>query len=328
MYTSSYTPTYYTSLHDSIASLCKSILPFSLKKRRLPAIVAAEQRLSKQQSDNLKWQQDSFHQMLKLMGLCKEGILAESEVSAFRSHLLDTLIAAPPDYEQPTILRDKLVFLQELRFTKCISEEDYHSSKRPLLQRLAVQGAEIESRDVIVAAAPKEKSSEEHWSVIDLKDEPLSIGKSSSNSKPKTKNGSQAITQQIEAGGGGVSMSCKNEFSFSKENPFWDSRAREKESETRSILMAESFIPPESSEGEKGKKKKKMFRALFQKEVNERGDRNSEEKRLSKKSGGKKQWGFEGLKKWKKNDDLEEEEEMAALPMWERSDSEGFTGSL
>lgn len=105
----SYAPTYYSTLHESVTSLCKTILPFSFKKRRLPA---AEHKLSKLQSDNLKWQQDSFHQMLNLMGLHKEGILAETEVSAFRSHLLDTLIAAPSDQEQPAILRDKLLFLQ------------------------------------------------------------------------------------------------------------------------------------------------------------------------------------------------------------------------
>lgn len=105
----SYAPTYYSTLHDSVTNLCKTILPFSFKKRRLPA---AEHKLSKLQSDNLKWQQDSFHQMLNLMGLHKEGILAETEVSAFRSHLLDTLIASPTEREQPAILRDKLLFLQ------------------------------------------------------------------------------------------------------------------------------------------------------------------------------------------------------------------------
>jgi hypothetical protein len=105
----SYTPTYYSTLHDSITSLCKTILPFGLKKRRLPA---SDQKLSKLQSDNLKWQQDSFHQMLNLMGLHKEGILAETEVSAFRTHLLETLIASPVEHEQPSMLRDKLLFLQ------------------------------------------------------------------------------------------------------------------------------------------------------------------------------------------------------------------------
>lgn len=107
-----YTPTYYTSLHDSITSICKNIIPFSFKKKRLPAIAAAEQRLSQQQSDNIKWQQESFHQIHKLMGLSKEGILPEAEVSVFRTHLLETLVASHVDYEPALILRDKLIFLQ------------------------------------------------------------------------------------------------------------------------------------------------------------------------------------------------------------------------
>lgn len=107
-----YTPTYYSSLHDTITSLCKTVLPFSLKKKRLPALAAAEQRLATQQSENLKWQQESFHRILNLIGLQKEGILAESEVSAFRSDLLETLIKSPADQEQPAVIRDKLIFLQ------------------------------------------------------------------------------------------------------------------------------------------------------------------------------------------------------------------------
>ena len=50
--------------------------------------------------------------MVNLMGLHREGILAETEVSAFRTHLLETLIASPLEQEQPVILRDKLLFLQ------------------------------------------------------------------------------------------------------------------------------------------------------------------------------------------------------------------------
>lgn len=111
-----YTPTYYTSLQESITSICKTILPFSFKKRRHPAIAAAEQRLSKQQSDNLKWQQDSFHQILNLMELCKEGIVPAYEVSTFRTNLLETLIVSLPDHEPPLILRDKLIFLQVSHF--------------------------------------------------------------------------------------------------------------------------------------------------------------------------------------------------------------------
>lgn len=106
----SYTPTYYSSLHDSITTLCKTLLPFGgSKRRRLPD---SGDRLSRLQSENLKWQQDSFHQMLNLMGLHREGILAQSEVSAFSAHLLETLVASPPQQEHPLILRDKLLFLQ------------------------------------------------------------------------------------------------------------------------------------------------------------------------------------------------------------------------
>lgn len=103
-----------TSLHRSLTSFCKkTFLPFSFtKKRQLPAV---ELRLSRQQSDNLKWQQDSFHRMLNLMGLCNEGILGESDVTAFRIHLLETLIAAPLNNEPPDILTDKLVFLQVIQ---------------------------------------------------------------------------------------------------------------------------------------------------------------------------------------------------------------------
>nr|KYP57371.1 hypothetical protein KK1_003632 [Cajanus cajan] len=188
-----YTPTYYSTLQDSITSLCKTILPFSFKKRPLPA---AEHKLSKLQSDNLKWQQDSFHQVLNLMGLHKEGIVAESEVSAFRTHLLDTLIASPPEQEHPVILRDKLLFLQELLYAKCISEEEYHSSKRPLLQRLAAQGAQIEARDVIVARTKDSKeNSEDEWSVIDLKDEKCSMNKENSSSTKSRSNQGSAMKQ-------------------------------------------------------------------------------------------------------------------------------------
>ncbi|KAK4369878.1 hypothetical protein RND71_009353 [Anisodus tanguticus] len=318
----SYTPTYYSSLHDSITSLCKTILPFPFKKRRLPAIVAAEQRLSKQQSDNLKWQQESFHQILNLMGLCKEGILAESEVSAFRSHLLDMLIASPADHEHSVILRDKLIFLQELLYAKCISEEEYHSSKRPLLQRLAVQGAEIEAKHVIVGS--KKECTDDEWSVIDLKDEKSYLGKeiSSSSSKNKEKQIKGAASVFGFAKNGmlkeerGIlnpvsenrSLSEINELGVSTENPFWNTK---NDSETKSILMVESM----PNEPMKVKKHKKPFKG--------RAEPESEGK--SSKSG-KKQWGFDGFKKWKKNDS---EDETAPLSLDEKSDGGGsYLGPL
>lgn len=106
----SYTPAYYSSFQDTLTSVCKSILlPFSLKKNRR---LTGDQKLAKRQSDNLKWQQESFHRILNLIGLQKEGIVPESEVSAFRSHLIDTLIASPSEQEAVGVVRDKLLFLQ------------------------------------------------------------------------------------------------------------------------------------------------------------------------------------------------------------------------
>nr|XP_043629495.1 uncharacterized protein LOC122600797 [Erigeron canadensis] len=255
-----YKPTYYSSLQDSITSVCKNILPFPFKKRRLPAIAAAEQRLWKQQSDNLKWQQESFHQILNLMGLFKEGILAESEVSAFRTHLLDTLISSPFDHEQPVILRDKLIFLQELLYANCISEEEYHTSKNPLLQRLSAQGAKIDPKDVVIAG-PRQKDPNDEWSVIDLKD---------SGSKTKSKQHTSAVKQVKGAASfiGLSSSSNKNgkeksvsdtgskNLGMSQENPFWNCELKEKENEKPAILMSESVVNEESSTK---KSKRKAF---------------------------------------------------------------------
>ncbi|KAM3270100.1 hypothetical protein P3S67_030006 [Capsicum chacoense] len=332
----SYTPTYYSSLHDSITSLCKTILPFPFKKRRIPAIAAAEQRLSKQQSDNLKWQQESFHQILNLMGLCKEGILAESEVSGFRSHLLDTLIASPSDYEHSSILRDKLIFLQELLYAKCISEEEYHSSKRPLLQRLAVQGAEIEAKHVIVGSK-KDETTDDEWSVIDLKDEKSNLGKENSISSSKDKQKQTSALKQIKGAASvfgfasskkergilnpvseNCSLSERNELGVSTENPFWNTHLREKDGETKSILMVESL----PNEPMKVKKQKKPFKGLFGVDDQHRVEPESEGK---SKSGGKKQWGFDGFKKWKKNDS---EDETAPLSLDEKSDRGTYLGQL
>ncbi|KAH7546262.1 uncharacterized protein LOC107427520 [Ziziphus jujuba] len=349
----SYTPAYYSTLHDSITSLCKTILPFSFKKRRLPA---ADHKLSKLQSENLKWQQDSFHQMLNLIGLHREGILAETEVAAFRSHLLETLIVSRPEQEQPVILRDKLLFLQELLYAKCISADEYHSSKRPLLQQLAVQGVEIEARDVIVGALPPKdprENGEEEWSVIDLKDEQCLLSKENSNSKNKSKQ-SSAMKQikgaasvfgfaspykpgkireersifDMEETAFPSSTSSKHEFGNFGENPLRNSHSRGKESETRSILMPES-LPQEPLKDSSGTKKAKgkPFRTLFQRGQREgRGDggggghgNNCEETAMKS---ARKQWGFDGFMKWNKEDS---EDETAPLPLNERSDSEAYS---
>ncbi|XP_057968336.1 uncharacterized protein LOC131157898 [Malania oleifera] len=343
-----YTPTYYSSLHDSITSLCKTMLPFSFKKRRLPGAIA-DQKLLKQQSDNLKWQQDSFHQILNLMGLCKEGIVPEREVSAFRMQLLDIIVASPADQEQPVVLRDKLLFLQELLYAKCISGDEYHSSKRPLLQRLAVQGVEIEARDITLAK-PTE-SSEEEWSVIDLRDEQCLLNKDSSHSKPKSKQGS--AVKQIKGATSVLNFVSSYKLGKNKEgkevnepntkhfrpirenicsssatNPFWDSHLKDKEIETRSILMPESLPPePIKVENESAEKvKKKPIRTLFQREQrdgNGVGGYGPNSENTPPKSA-KKQWGFDGFKKWKRSN---REDEEAPLPLSERSDNKTFSES-
>lgn len=281
--------------------------------------------------------------MLNLMGLHKEGILAETEVSAFRTHLLETLIASPVEHELPSMLRDKLLFLQELLYAKCISSEDYHASKRPLLQRLAVQGAEIEAKDVIVAGQrdPKENA-EEEWSVIDLKDEKCLLkNKENSNSKNKSKHGS--AVKQIKGAASVLgfyrpgknkeeksifdteSNFANNEMRYSRENPFWDSHLKHKESEKPSILMPES-LPLEST-------KRKPFRTLFQREQREGhgggpgggdGDQNGAGSAERGAKSAKKQWGFDGFKKWKKSDS---DDETAPLPLNERSDSKAYLES-
>ncbi|KAI3754441.1 hypothetical protein L1987_54225 [Smallanthus sonchifolius] len=273
-----YTPTYYSSLQDSITSICKNILPFSFKKRRLPAIAAAEQRLWKQQSDNLKWQQESFHQILNLMGLFKEGILAEGGVSAFRTHLLDTLVSTPYDHEQPVILRDKLIFLQELLYANCISEEEYHKSKAPLLQRLTAQGVKIDPKDIVVAGV-QQKNPNDEWSVIDLKD---------SGSKPKSKQQKSTIKQVKEAASvfglpsssshksgkdKSVSDMGTQNLAISQENPFWNCELKEKDDEKPTILMTESVVVEDSTK----KPKRKPFK------------------------------GLDGFMKWKKSDDSEKD---------------------
>ncbi|XP_028760828.1 uncharacterized protein LOC114719484 [Neltuma alba] len=292
----SYTPTYYSTLQDSITSLCKTILPFSFKKRCLPA---SELKLSKLQSDNLKWQQDSFHQILNLMGLHKEGIVAESEVVAFRTNLLEKLIASPPDHEHHVVLRDKLLFLQELLYAKCISEEEYHSSKRPLLQRLAVQGAEIEARDVIVSGSKEMKeSSEEEWSVIDLKDEQSFMNKENINSKIKSKNikGASSVFGFVSAYKPGKNRTEKSIF----ESPSLGMDSRNEpmspKGKQSSILMEESG-PPEPMKESSGaeKLKRKPFKSLFQKE-----------QRDGPEATKKHQWGFDGFKKWKKSESEDE----------------------
>ncbi|XP_047308964.1 MATH and LRR domain-containing protein PFE0570w-like [Impatiens glandulifera] len=140
--------------------------------------------------------------------------------------------------------------LQDLLYAKCISEDEYHSFKKPLLQRIAVQGAQIETGNV--------ESSDGEWSIIDLKDESclLNSNKSNSNSNPKSAASLFGFKSKDAV--------SKNELGLSKENPFWNIDISEKESKNGSILMAQSSPPPEKmSERQKGKQK--SFKTMFQK---------------------------------------------------------------
>ncbi|XP_020680430.1 uncharacterized protein LOC110098062 [Dendrobium catenatum] len=290
-----YKPMYYSSFQDTIASLCKSILPFSFKSR----LLQADQKQAKRHAENLKWQQDSFHRILHLIGLHNEGMVPEAEVAAFRSNLLDTLIASPADLELPNIIRDKLLFLQELLFAKCISSEEYHSSKRPLLQRLAAQGIEIDCRDVIVGAPPLLKNTEEEWSDIDLNDQ----------EPPEASEKVKEKTHWNLPWRGKV----KKEGSNTK-------KKKDGNGESCSILMPQSTPLISSTKYENNKRK--PFQALFQKE---KQDEESESKNLAQDcnergvKATKKPWGFDGLKKWKRSS-CEDDSMKPYLSPGERSD--------
>ncbi|CAJ1975587.1 unnamed protein product [Sphenostylis stenocarpa] len=321
---------YYSTLHDSITSLCKTILPLGFKKR---CLVSSEQRLWQLRSDNLKWQQDSLHQMLNLVTFHKDDILSEAEVSAFRTHLLDTLLAAPsPQQDHALIIKDKLMFLQELLHAKCISEGEYHSSRRPLLVRLEIQGGEIEGRKVIIAGSKDTKeNSQEEWSEIDLKDEQCLMNKHNSNSKKTSK---QARKQVVKAATSVLSFGSpfkpgKNSMEKSILN-----------SPTLHMYSAQSKVPSPSiftqSElrhskennplWDESEKKRKPFRALFHRDKNNKeghgggGDHDG----LEAEKSAKKQWGFDGLRKWKKSDT---DDDTVPLSLNERSDSEAYLPS-
>lgn len=206
-------------------------------------------------------------------------------------------------------------------YAKCISEDEYHSSKRPLLQRLAVQGAEIEARDVIVSGAPPKdpkENTEEEWSVIDLKDDKCLTNKEGSNSKNNKPNHGSAMKQIKGAASVLGFVSSYKQGKNREERSIFD-LANTSKHETSSILMPES-LPPVKDSGSADRTKRKPFRNLFQREAKEgNGDENGVEQEQTPSKSAKKKWGFDGLKKWKRN---ESEDETTPLPLNERSDSE------
>ncbi|KAL6624465.1 hypothetical protein ACP70R_031786 [Stipagrostis hirtigluma subsp. patula] len=65
--------------------------------------------------------------------LHREGIVPASDVAAFRASMLAVLATPPHHPEQPIVLRDELLFLQELLYAWCISVAEYNTTKAPLV---------------------------------------------------------------------------------------------------------------------------------------------------------------------------------------------------
>ncbi|RWW27109.1 hypothetical protein GW17_00008476 [Ensete ventricosum] len=280
-----YTPTYYSSFQDTITSLCKSILPFSLKSRRPPL---PDQKLAERHSDSLKWQQESFHRILHLMGLRNEGIVPESDVVAFRTHMLDTLIAAPKDNEPAGVIRDKLLFLQVFRTPKRCS----------FLISLRV---ELDCRDVIVRCPPM--SMEEEWSDIELRDKaPSPVAGKAKHQTPIKDFISNAASWTGKGKKDGSCKAMKGPLGSVDVNVM-DPRRPSMENQhsgKSSLLMPEGspLIPIKSDKG-----KRKTFQDLFRKGGNKDESENREpllaepDERPVKST-----WGLDGLRKWKRND--------------------------
>ncbi|CAA7408049.1 unnamed protein product [Spirodela intermedia] len=332
-----YTPAYYSSVHETITTLCKNILPFSLKSRRL--ISQSEQKLAKRQSDNLKWQQESFHRILNLIGLQKEGIVSDQAVASFRSYLLETLVSSPADQETPGVVRDKLLFLQELLYAKCISSDEYHSSKRPLLQRLALQGVEIDCRDVI--AGGHDVLPEEEWSEIELRDKErpaVDVKQSKTKHLPSIKGAMSFVG--ISTGKVKETTSCAASEPLRpvdlNRRTNWEApslrektllREGQKGIENRSILAPVSLQNPSAANEEKVKKK--SFRAIFHKEQREGNGKTDltagDGDKTTPPRAPRMHWGLDGLKKWKRSA-CDDESTAPYLPPGERSDDAASLG--
>lgn len=116
--------------------------------------VQQNHRRAGQQADNLVWQQEAFHKVLKLQALLKEGLISEAELQTCRKDILAVVAAVHQDGEWANFTRDKLLFLQDLLREGCISESEYHATKQPILSRLAEQGAELDSQDFVMLVSP------------------------------------------------------------------------------------------------------------------------------------------------------------------------------
>ncbi|XP_028792414.1 uncharacterized protein LOC114748219 [Neltuma alba] len=141
------------------------------------------------------------------------------------------------------------------------------------------------------------ESSEEEWSVIDLKDEQSFMNKENINSKIKSKNikGASSVFGFVSA------------YKPGKQNreehiriPFFGYGFKERTNESKGQTELDSYggkWTPGNHEGSSGaeKLKRKPFKSLFQKE-----------QRDGPEATKKHQWGFDGFKKWKKSESEDE----------------------
>ncbi len=77
-------------------------------------------RRAGQQADNLVWQQEAFHKVLKLQALLKEGLISEAELQTCRKDILAVVAAVHQDGEWANFTRDKLLFLQVCFCCSCL----------------------------------------------------------------------------------------------------------------------------------------------------------------------------------------------------------------
>lgn len=199
------------------------------------------------------------------------------------------------------------------------------------MQRLAVQGAEIKETDVVVrGTVNSSKTSNEEWSVIDLKEEKCLVKEGSTLKKTK---GASSVLGFVSPNKYGKLKEDKdasdsdsrnmrtkdrnvgNEVLSSTENPFWNAGLNEKQSESKSIFLMESLPEKQQIGSEKGKRK--PFRAIFQREQKEEHD---DDGKLVKKT-----WGFDGFKKWKKGS---VEDETTPLSLTHKSDDASYNGGI
>jgi len=198
--------------------------------------------------------------------------------------MLAALVAPPQHPEQPAVLRDKLLFLQELLYAKCVSAAEYNASKAPLVQRLAAFGVVVDCPDAEVSA--------EEWSEIDLRDPPPPPATAAASDKPKHK---AFITPWKSR-----SKKDQDVNSSASRPPLAPVDAN-----NASVLMAESSPSEAVPSGKAEKGKRRHLAGMFHSGGN--GTENKEpageegvDEKETVKGKKKSSWGFDGIKKWKK----------------------------